>query len=250
MALSSHVSLKRLSALNAGCSFTACSLFFAKGCPACKNVALGPGIRDSSLDITEQYSFCTVLSTPLPRDVTVIPMLSIAGRHVSGTTIGVPCISSLGAWVHRYPCASDASLESWFHDSSHSCGSTLSTCLLSHGAEATTRSDDFPALSCGGDAPRGPLLASTVASGLLALQELSFLHILQFDDPASGWVRSSLMTQGAEPPLIHCVAHEASRFFVGSTSHLLHTRQESVMITEDFGTHLAAGRWRSKVLRL
>ena len=39
-------------------------------------------------------------------------------------------------------------------------------------------------------------------------------------------------------------------FFAGSTSHLLHTTQKSVMITEDFGTHLAAGRWRSKVLRL
>ena len=39
-------------------------------------------------------------------------------------------------------------------------------------------------------------------------------------------------------------------FFVSSTSHLLHTTQKGVMKTADFGTHLAAGRWRSKVLSL
>ena len=99
MALSSHVSLKCLLALNAGCSSTACSLPFAKGCPACRNIALGPGIGDSSLNIPEWYSCCTVLSMPLPWDVAVIPASSIAGRHMSGTTNGVPCITSLGTWV-------------------------------------------------------------------------------------------------------------------------------------------------------
>ena len=155
MALSSHVLLKCLSALDAGCSSTARPLPFAKGCPTCRNVTLGPGVGYSSLDITEWYSFCTVLSMPLPRPVAVIPTLSIAGRHVSGTTIGVPCILSLGAWVRRSPCTSDPSLELWVCDSSCSSGLMLSTCLLSRGAKATTCSDDCPVSSCGSNSPRG-----------------------------------------------------------------------------------------------
>ena len=126
------------------------SLFpVTKGCPACGKVTLGPGVRDLSLDIAEWYSCCTVLSTPLPQDMAVIPTSSIAGQHVSGTTNGVPCITSLGTWVRRSPHASGASLESWVRDSSRSCGLMSSTCLLSHGAKATTCSDDCPALSCG-----------------------------------------------------------------------------------------------------
>ena len=177
-----------------GCSSAACSLPFTKGCPTCGNAALGPGIRNSSLDIAEWYSFCTVLSTPLPWDVAVIPVLSIAGWCVSGTTNGVPCVTLLGMWVHRSPCTSGASLELRACNSSHSCGSTSSTCLLSHGAEATTHSDNCPALSCGGDAPRGLSSASTVASGPLASWELWFLCILQFNGPTSGWVGLLLTT--------------------------------------------------------
>ena len=153
MALSNHVSSKHLSALDAGYSSAACSLPFTEGCPACGNVTLGPGVGDSFLNITEQYSYCTVLSTPLPWDVAVIPASSIAGWHMSGTTNGVPCIASLGMWVQRSPHTLGASLESWACGSLHSCGSTSSTCLLSHGAEATTGSDNCPVLLCGGDTP-------------------------------------------------------------------------------------------------
>ena len=146
MTLKSHVLLKRLSALDTGCFSAAHSLPFAEGCPVSRNLAFGPGVGDSSLDIAEQYSCCTILSTPLPRDVAVIPVSSIAGRRVSGTTHGVPCVSSFVVWGEALR-DSDASPELWVHDSSHSCGSMSSTCLLSRGAEAATRLDDCPALS-------------------------------------------------------------------------------------------------------
>ena len=87
-----------------------------------------------------------------------------------------------------------ASPESQVHDSLHSCGLTSSTCLLSRGAEAATCSDDCPALSCGGNAPQGLSSASTVTSGSLTSWGLSFPHVLRFDDPASGWVKSLLTT--------------------------------------------------------
>ena len=199
MALTSHVLLKRLLALDAGCSSAARSLPFTEGCPVSGNLAFGPGIGDSSLDIAERYSCCTVLSTPLPWDVAVIPASSIAGQRMSGTTSGVPCVPSFVAWGHP-PRDSGASPESRVHDSC-SCGLTSSTCLLSRGAEAATRSDNCPALSCGGNAPRGLSSASTVASGSLTSWGLSFPRVLQFDDPASGWVGSLLTTRGAGPPL-------------------------------------------------
>ena len=176
MALSSHVSLKCLLALDAGCSSTAHFLPSTEGCPACRNVALGPGIGDSSLDIAEQYSCCTILSIPLPWDMAVIPALSTAGQHVSGTNSDVPCIASLGTWVQRSPHTSGTSLESWVRDSLLSCGLMSLTCLLSHGAEATIRLDDCPVLLCGGDTPRGLLPVSAVGSGSLALWELLFPH--------------------------------------------------------------------------
>ena len=200
MALTSHVSSKRLSALDAGFSSAAHSLPLAKGCPVSRSLAFGPGVGDSSLDIAERYSCCTILSTPLPWDVAVISASSIAGQRVSGTTRGVPCVSSLVAWG-GFPCDPATSLESWVHDSSRSCGSMSSTCLLSHGAKAATCSDDCPALSYGGNTSRGLLSASAVTSGSLTSRGLSFPHILQFDDPASGWVGSLLTTRGAEPPL-------------------------------------------------
>ena len=53
MALSSHVLSKHLSALDAGCSSVAHSLPFSEGCPTCGNVTRGPGIGESSLNITE-----------------------------------------------------------------------------------------------------------------------------------------------------------------------------------------------------
>ena len=143
MALKSHVSSKRLLALDVGCSSAARSLPFAEGCPVSGNLAFGPGVGDSSLDIAERYSCCTVLSAPLPREVAVIPASSTAGRRVSGTTRGVPCISSFVAWGETLR-DSDASPESRVRGSSHSCGSTSSTCLLSRGAEAATHSDDCP----------------------------------------------------------------------------------------------------------
>ena len=137
-----------------------------------------PVVGDSSLDIAEWYSCCTVLPTSLPRDVAVIPASPIAGQHESGTTSGVSCVTSLVAWVQRPPHISSASLESQVHDSSHSCGSTSSTCPLSRGAEAATCSDDCPVLSCGSNAPRGLSSAPTVASGSLTSWGLLFPRIL------------------------------------------------------------------------
>ena len=42
-------------------------------------------------------------------------------------------------------------------------------------------------------------------------------------------------TGGGTPTRLLCRPH----FFAGSTSHLLHTTQKSVMDTADFGTHLS-----------
>ena len=126
--------------------------------------------------------------------------LLILLQRMSGTTRGVPCVSSLIAWGGS-PRNPAASLESRVRDSSRSCGSTSSTSLLSHGAEAVTCLDDCPALSYGGNTSRGLSSASAVASRSLTSQGLSFPRVLQFDDPASGWVRSLLTTRGAEPPL-------------------------------------------------
>ena len=154
MALMSHVSSKRLSALNTGCSSAAHSLPFTEGCPVSGSLAFGPGVGDSSLDIAERYSHCTILSMPLPQDVAVIPASSIARQRVSGTTHGVPCVSSLVTWGGS-PCDPAASLESRVCDSSHSCGSMSSTSLLSHRAEAATCLDDCPVLSYGGNTSRG-----------------------------------------------------------------------------------------------
>ena len=236
MALLSHVSSKHLSALDTGCSSVACSLPFAEGCPTCGNVVLGPGIGDSSLDIAEWYSCCTVLSMPLPWDVAVIPTLSISGQRLSGTTNGVPCIASLGMWVQRSLCASGASLESWACGSSHSCGSMTSTSLLSHGAEATTCLDNWQALSCGGDAPQGLSPASTVGSRSLALWELSFPACFVIRWASLGLVQIIAHAVGGGTPM--CSLCRLC-FFVDSTSHLLHTTQKSVMDTADFGTHLS-----------
>ena len=90
MALMSHVSSKRLLALDVGCSSVAHSLPLTEGCPVSGSLAFSLGVRDSSLNIVEQYSHCTVLSMPLPWDMAVISASSIAGRRVSGTTHGVP----------------------------------------------------------------------------------------------------------------------------------------------------------------
>ena len=213
-----------------GCSSAACSLPFAKGCPTCRKVALGPGVRVSSLDIAGWYSCCTVLSMPLPWNVAVIPTLSIAGWHVSRTTNGVPCIASPGTWVQRSPHALGTSLESQACGSSRSCGSPSSTCFLSRGAEATTHSDDCPVLLCGSDAPQGLSPADCWLHG-----DFRPTHfVIGWASLRLVWIIAHAMG-GGTPMHSLCSLH----FFAGSTSHFLHKTQKSVMNTADFGTHLS-----------
>ena len=154
MTLKSHVSSKRLSALEAGCSSAARSLPFAEGCPIsgrrepCLQSRCRGFIPRHRRAVLLLYHSLYATTTGHGSHSHVVHCWSARVRDHSWCSLphGVPCISSFVAWGETLH-DSDASPESRVHGSSRSCGSTSSTCLLSRGAEAATRSDDCPALS-------------------------------------------------------------------------------------------------------
>ena len=128
------------------------ALPFGKGWSARNGHVLGPAVRTFVLDGVVWDCSRACFFPPLAGDLSAAFPSSLAGWRVSANTNGVHCIASLGAWVRSSPHTPGASQAPRAIDSPRSCGSTSSTCLLSHGAEASTRSDDCLVLPCSGNA--------------------------------------------------------------------------------------------------
>ena len=146
----------------------ACVFPLGKGWSTHNGHVLGPAVGTFVLDRVVQDCSHACFFPPLPGDLSVAFPSSLAGRHVSANTNGVRCIASPDMWVQSSPHAPGASQASWAVDSPCSCGLTSSTCLLSHGAKASTCLDDCPVLPCGGNTSRGLSSASAVTSRILA----------------------------------------------------------------------------------